>query len=223
MSDDLPDAAAQSEAAKQQDAAQRQDAAQKQETAKQPWGDADVGTTGVCVVSFYLVLVFSVLIYCLARVWMKFDTCAATVAAAVAAAGGTAGADAKAAIPDIDLMCLVAIVGALGALIHAMRSFVAFVGNGNLKVCWLPMYLLLPFIGSSLALVFFLILKGILSNGTSTGVACNGTLGYLAVAGIVGLFTEETIGKIQEIAQSILSRKQEQKDSLPKTSQGSGS
>lgn len=173
------------------------------------WGDTNVGTAGILIVSLYLVLAFISLIYCLTRTWTKFDACAATPA--------VAGAGTQSLIPDIGLLCLVAIVGALGALIHAMRSFYAFVGNGQLKFCWLPMYFLLPFVGSALASVFFFILKGILSSGPPPSMTYTTTLGYLAVAGIVGLFTEETVVKIQEIAQTILGKKQGQKDPLDPT------
>ena len=242
------------------------------------WGDSTVGTTGVCVISLYLVGAFIFLLFSLARAWPPIDLCndgapAAARAKPAAAAkapeqpgqpnpsaqpgpvqppqqpaagempasgqnaaalnetrdnpspnnnvvtpapkGGVKPDEAtKPSVPDRTLLCLVAIVGALGALIHAMRSFYAFVGNGQLKYCWLPMYILLPCIGSALALIFFLILKGVLSSPPATGATYNTTLGYLAVAGIVGLFTEETIVKIQEVAQTILGKKQDQKDPL---------
>ena len=222
------------------------------------WGDANVGTAGVCAISLYLTAVFLFLLFSLARAWPPIDLCNEGVPAVVVHdpakdernpdAGGIDAAnnsgadkdakkaddaakktldkpdpgkgaktDAKQAVPDRTLLCLVAIVGALGAIIHAMRSLYAFVGNGQLKYCWLPMYILLPCIGSALALIFFLILKGILSSGAGTGATYNTTLGYLAVAGIVGLFTEETVVKIQEIAQTILGKKQDQKDPLDPT------
>ena len=247
------------------------------DTPPSAWGDANVGTAGVCIVSLYLAGVFLFLIFSLAHRWPEFDLCNDGVAAvkartaaatkasgqpgepnpsaqenpvqppqqpvagematggqdgpakteakanqqaneavkAPAAGGVTANNESKPAVPDRTLLCLVAIVGALGALIHAMRSFYAFVGNGGLKYCWLPMYVLLPCVGSALALIFFLILKGILSSGPGASATYNTTLGYLAVAGIVGLFTEETVMKIQEVAQTILGKKQDQKDPLP--------
>jgi len=184
------------------DTEQEKSEAAKTDVPPPAWGDANVGTTGVCVISLYLVGALIGLIFCLSRTWTKFDACAVT---------------AKILVPDINMLCLVAIVGALGALIHAMRSFYAYVGNGQLKYCWLPMYILLPFIGAALASVFFLILKGILSTGPATGGTYNTTLGYLAVAGIVGLFTNETVEKIQEVAQTILGKKQEQKNPLNPT------
>lgn len=121
---------------------------------------------------------------------------------------------AKSDLTDRKLLCLVAIVGALGGLIHAMRSYYAFVGNGQLKFCWIPMYVLLPWVASALALLFFLVAKGLVPSLAAVGANGNPSLFCLALAGIVGLFTEETVVKMQEIAQSILGRKQDQKDPL---------
>lgn len=122
--------------------------------------------------------------------------------------------EAKSDLNDRKLLCLVAIVGALGGLIHAMRSYYAFVGNGQLKFCWIPMYVLLPWVASALALLFFLVAKGLVPSLAAAGSNGNPSLFCLALAGIVGLFTEETVVKMQEIAQSILGRKQDQKDPL---------
>jgi hypothetical protein len=120
----------------------------------------------------------------------------------------------KSDLTDRKLLCLVAIVGALGGLIHAMRSYYAFVGNGQLKFCWIPMYILLPWVASALALLFFLVAKGLVPSLAAASANGNPSLFCLALAGIVGLFTEETVVKMQEIAQSILGRKQDQKDPL---------
>lgn len=125
-----------------------------------------------------------------------------------------APATAKSDLTDRKLLCLVAIVGALGGLIHAMRSYYAFVGNGQLKFCWIPMYVLLPWVASALALLFFLVAKGLVPSLAAVSANGNPSLFCLALAGIVGLFTEETVVKMQEIAQSILGRKQDQKDPL---------
>jgi hypothetical protein len=55
---------------------------------------------------------------------------------------------------------LVALGGALGAFIHISTSFVVFLGNGKLVYRWMPWYFMRPFIGSAIALVFYLLLRG---------------------------------------------------------------
>ena len=61
---------------------------------------------------------------------------------------------------NIRLLLIVIIVGALGGLIHVMRSFYWYVGNRDLRRSWLLMYILLPFVGAGLALLFYLIIRG---------------------------------------------------------------
>lgn len=55
---------------------------------------------------------------------------------------------------------LVSLGGALGAVIHVLISFSAYVGNNEFKVSWLSWYFLRPFVGSSLALIFYFLLRG---------------------------------------------------------------
>ena len=55
---------------------------------------------------------------------------------------------------------LVIFGGALGAFLSIIVSFTAFVGNKQFVSSWLPWYLLRPLIGSGMALVFYLLLRG---------------------------------------------------------------
>jgi hypothetical protein len=51
------------------------------------------------------------------------------------------------------LFLVVALTGALGGLVHALRSLVWYTGNRNLKYSWLLTYSLQPFIGAALATI----------------------------------------------------------------------
>ena len=53
------------------------------------------------------------------------------------------------------LLLLVILGGALGTLVHSLRSVYWYIGNRNLVMSWLAMYFMLPFAGSALALVFY--------------------------------------------------------------------
>lgn len=55
---------------------------------------------------------------------------------------------------------LVILGGALGALLHVVISFTAFVGNRSFITSWLPWYCLRPFVGAGIALIFYLLLRG---------------------------------------------------------------
>jgi hypothetical protein len=53
------------------------------------------------------------------------------------------------------LLLIVAFAGALGSLVHALRSFYWYVGNRDLVMSWLAVYILLPVIGALLGLIFY--------------------------------------------------------------------
>jgi hypothetical protein len=105
---------------------------------------------------------------------------------------------------------LVALGGALGAFIHAATSFTDFVGNRKLVYSWIPWYLMRPFIGSALAIVFYMVIRGGLvsfENGNS-GPNIN-PFGIMTVACLAGLFSKQAIDKLREIFENIFQLKKE--------------
>src|SRR5262245_11432330 len=84
---------------------------------------------------------------------------------------------------EIRMLVLVLCAGALGAMVHAVQSFVDFHGNQRLARSWLPWYLLRPFVGALMALIFYLLLRGGLvtgalnARGEQTAVSVVGLLG----------------------------------------------
>jgi hypothetical protein len=58
------------------------------------------------------------------------------------------------------MLILVALGGALGAFIHISTSFTDFIGNQKLVYSWLPWYIIRPFIGSALAIIFYFLVRG---------------------------------------------------------------
>ena len=103
------------------------------------------------------------------------------------------------------LLLIVAVAGALGSLIHALRSLTKYVGVQKLEHNWLPMYILLPFVGSTLAVLFYLVIRG---GFFSTGATVQATspFGFAALAGLVGLFTEQAVLKLKEVATTLLAK-----------------
>jgi hypothetical protein len=110
----------------------------------------------------------------------------------------------------IRLILIVVIVGSLGALIHVARSFYWYVGNRNLKSSWLLMYFLLPFNGGGLALLFFLISRGV-SSAQPAGIESS-VGGYAALAALVGMFSQQALTKLKQIAESVFSPAEKGKD-----------
>ncbi len=100
--------------------------------------------------------------------------------------------------PETRLLLLVMAMGALGSYIHAGTSFVTYVGNRSFVESWTWWYLLRPFIGLALAIIFYFVIRGgLLSAGA---VASDiSPFGFAAVAGLVGMFSKQATDKLEEI------------------------
>jgi DNA-binding protein YbaB len=108
---------------------------------------------------------------------------------------------------------VVALAGALGGLAHALRSLFWYTGNRALKSSWLLMYGLLPFIGASLAVITYMVLRGgvfLVSTQTSADVA--NPFGYAALAGLVGLFSSEAAEWLRNVFAQVFTTASEGKD-----------
>lgn len=101
------------------------------------------------------------------------------------------------------LFILIILAGALGGIIHAARSLWWYVGHRDLRWSWALMYIFLPFIGASMALVFYLIIiAGFLPNAPSRNVA----LFVLATATLVGMFSQQAALKLTDIANAFFTK-----------------
>ncbi|MCJ7433733.1 MAG: hypothetical protein MUO77_09630 [Anaerolineales bacterium] len=120
---------------------------------------------------------------------------------------------------EMRLILLVIITGALGSLVHGFRSLFWYVGNRAFAKSWALMYFLLPFVGSSLSLIFYFVLRGGLFSPNAT-VDATSPFGFVGVAGLVGMFSNRAALKLQEIAESIFSTKESTtgKDNVDKES-----
>jgi uncharacterized protein YcgL (UPF0745 family) len=61
------------------------------------------------------------------------------------------------------MFLLVVCAGALGSLVHGLRSFYWYVGNRDLIWSWVPKYFIQPFGASVLAVVFYLVIRAVSS------------------------------------------------------------
>jgi hypothetical protein len=105
-------------------------------------------------------------------------------------------------LPDFEInaeqryIILVALGGALGSFIHAATSFIDFVGNRKLVYTWVPWYLMRPFIGSSLAIIFYLLIRGGLF--TTTPITANENKNIPQVT------FQDTVGRSKEVKDSLM-------------------
>ncbi|MDM0053011.1 hypothetical protein [Variovorax sp. J22R115] len=99
---------------------------------------------------------------------------------------------------DVRLLLIVMITGAIGTFIHAATSFSDFVGNEKLNTSWIWWYVLKPFVGMSLALVFYLVIRaGFLSAGAEAGKL--NIYGITALSGLAGMFSKQATDKLSEV------------------------
>ena len=109
------------------------------------------------------------------------------------------------------LFLIVMLAGALGSLVHAFQSLYWYIGNRRLVWSWLAMYVMLPFIGASIALVFYFVIRGgFLSPGSQ--VEATNPYGFAALGVIIGMFTEEAVLKLKQIAETVLAKSEKGKD-----------
>jgi hypothetical protein len=113
----------------------------------------------------------------------------------------------------VRILIIVMIVGTLGSLMHVVRSFFWYVGNRELKNSWLMMYLLMPFNGAGLAALFYLIIRGGISPQAPTSPSSLD--GYAAIAALVGLFSQQAMEKLKQIADAFFSSVSPGRNSIP--------
>jgi hypothetical protein len=99
---------------------------------------------------------------------------------------------------DVRLVLMVMMAGGLGSFIHAATSFSDYVGNERLTSNWIWWYILRPFTGMILAVIFYLVIRGgFLSAGTEAGKI--NPFGIAALAGLVGMFSKQATDKLNEV------------------------
>ncbi len=93
------------------------------------------------------------------------------------------------------LIIMVALLGALGSCIHSLTSFVWFKGRRKLEQSYFLWYLLRPFIGSSLALIAYFVIRGglipITVNNNPSDINTLNVYGILGLTSLVGMFSRQ--------------------------------
>jgi len=98
---------------------------------------------------------------------------------------------------------IVAFAGALGGLVHTLRSFSMYVGTRNLRWSWIPFNLLLPAVGALGGTVFYLVFRGGLFSTSASSTNDVNPYGFAAIAALVGLFSEQAMEKLRLIAKEM--------------------
>jgi len=149
---------------------------------KKPTRWAWVGPLKAWVLGVYFLAVGSVLFYLLYVSWPT---------------GQTANGETVLRVQELDLLLLVMISGALGSFVHATTSFTTYMGNRSFVPSWSWWYVLRPFVGTALALLFYIVVRGGLLPTTIDNLQTS-VFGFAALAGLAGMFSKQATDKLRE-------------------------
>jgi hypothetical protein len=122
---------------------------------------------------------------------------------------------------DVRLILLVIVAGGLGSFIHAATSFVDYVGNRRFVSSWMLWYVMRPLIGSTLALVLYVAVRGGLLSATA-GSESVSPFGVVAIAALAGMFSKQATDKLNEMFSTLFktsegdSARKDKLDAAPK-------
>ncbi len=174
-------------------------------------GASLVGPIGVILITAYLILASILLLYSLVQFWPPPTpaTGSAPTSSPVAFLFWT-----LAVSDEVRLIFIVALAGALGSLVHALRSLYWYVGNRELVWSWLAKYILLPFVGSTLGLVFYFVIRGGFFSPAAT-IEQTSPFGFAGLGALVGMFSEQAVLKLKEVAETVLAKPEPGEDAVP--------
>ena len=109
--------------------------------------------------------------------------------------------------PERLYLMIVVLSGALGSYAHLSITFSYFVGQGKLERTWAWWYFQRPFIGITLAVILYFVLRGGLLAGAREPTATDvlSPYGVGAVAGLAGLFSKLVTDKLRQLFRNLFS------------------
>ncbi len=108
------------------------------------------------------------------------------------------------------MFLLTFLMGAMGSLIHAILSISKRTGEKDFDVSWFWWYLMKPFVGGLMGLMFYFVIRGGILAGSISAENIN-IYGICGIAGLAGLFSEQANKKLKEVFDTIF-RVEEKKD-----------
>jgi hypothetical protein len=109
--------------------------------------------------------------------------------------------------PDVILIAMVLIVGALGAFLAAMRRFMTYARRNELTKRDEWSYLMRPMQGAALALIVYFTLRGGYLGQDRTAPV--NPYGVATLAGLVGLFTRHAVDRLTAVFDTLFGKPQE--------------
>jgi hypothetical protein len=108
---------------------------------------------------------------------------------------------------EVRLILIVQSTGALGSFVQGASSLVRYLGEWKLEQSYRWWYILRPFIGSALALIFYFSIRGGFLS-VNAGAESISHFGMAATAGMVGLFSRYAVDKLREVFMTLFAVKE---------------
>lgn len=206
-------------------------------------GNKLVNTSGIILMTVYVILIFLFIAYVLVKIWPRStpggEVTVVSQGVLTPSPGGggettgdtSPGADRRPNNParieffwgetwiwdEVRLLLIVIFAGALGSLVHNIRSLYWYVGNRQLFWSWALMYLLLPFSGASIALVFYFVIRGGLFSSQGTFQSTS-PFGFAAISAVIGMFSQQAVLKLKDVAETLLTKPEPGANAVPQKS-----
>lgn len=161
-----------------------------------------VGFVGKLVITIYLLMFSILLLYGLVQFWPPATSSSGTSSSASPV---TFFLWMFPISDEVRLIIIVAMAGALGGMVASLRSLYWYVGNRELVWAWMLMYVLRPFVGATLALVFYFVIRGGLFSPQAK-ITDTSPFGFAGLSALVGIFSEQAVLKLKEVAETLLSK-----------------
>lgn len=172
-----------------------------------------VGPIGTVLMMVYLTMLAIALLYGFIRLWPSSADPSSITPQQVTFFFGTFSVSS-----ELRLLLIVALSGALGSIVHTLRSFYWYVGNRDLKYSWLPMYFERPFVAATLAIIVYLVIRGGFFSPAAT-VEETSPFSFAALAALVGMFSGQAALKLKDIAETLFTKPKPGQDSVPQQEQ----
>jgi hypothetical protein len=170
-----------------------------------------VGLIGFLLTAAYLILLSILLVVAIVQCW---PSSAATRGSASQLSQANFLIWSFSISDEARLILIIVLAGALGGQVRSIRSLAWYVGNKELKRSWLPQYILTPFVGATLAIVTYFVIRGGFFSANTT-VQQTSTYGFAGLASLVGIASEPVALKLKAVAETLFTKPKQGKDSSP--------
>jgi hypothetical protein len=115
---------------------------------------------------------------------------------------------------ELRMILLVLLVGGFSACVYGLNSFANYAGTQKLEQQWYWLYFARPILGAGIAFVFYLIIRGGFLAGTNADAQAVNPFGFVAVAALVGMFSDPALMKLNEVFDTLFRAKDTRPQSL---------